>query len=58
MEIGCRQGCQKCFFFLSMCGVELSLAFTSLGLVLLLAAVLSALFGCCYKYCYSDSRRL
>jgi hypothetical protein len=45
-------------FFLSMCDLKVSLTFTSLSLVLLLTTDLPVLFKYCYKYCYSDSRRL
>jgi hypothetical protein len=45
-------------FFLSMCDIKVFLTFTSLRLVLLLTTVLPVLFKHCFKYCYSDSRRL
>ena len=44
--------------FLSMCDVQVSLTFTSLNLVLLLTTVLPVFFKYCFKYCYSDSRKL
>ena len=44
--------------FLSMCDVKVffDIYFTEFGTAL--TTILPNLFQCCYKYCYSDSRRL